>query len=459
MARKFYDTNSFEGPVQFNGPTSLAASLGLQIASGAPAVTTDKLYQVGSALFWGAAAVMINPMTASGDIIYGGASGAPTRLGKGTDGQVLSLASGVPAWTTPSTGGSSTRVPVANINHTVTGTGNQTIAYTSLTATRTVTLPAATTAEQIVCVQDESGAAAWGVKITIQRAGTDTIHDGTCTSVDIFQANGSVTFKSNGSGKWMIVDRSPTVWSTRWTANTTLRLPPDCREQSFLVVSGGGGGGNAGLQAATYRGGGGGGAGTGLLWRGSLPVNTDHAITIGAGGLGRAAGANSSGGAGGSSSVGTYLTVPGGGGGTYGGLGAGGGSGATTTSGAIEVVQFLLAATSACPANTNRGGGGGRGGNAGAASGNGTTPSWSVYSGGSGASNPGGSCPGGGGGSSWWGQGGNGGYSTTGFDTFPPTVGSGYGAGGGGACMLSDGVTKTASTAGTGGFIDAIFYF
>lgn len=41
---------------------------------------------------------MTNPMTASGDIIYGGTSGAPTRLAKGDDGQYLKLASGVPSW-------------------------------------------------------------------------------------------------------------------------------------------------------------------------------------------------------------------------------------------------------------------------------------------------------------------------------------------------------------------------
>lgn len=41
---------------------------------------------------------MTNPMNASGDIIYGGASGTPTRLAKGTDGYVLTLASGLPSW-------------------------------------------------------------------------------------------------------------------------------------------------------------------------------------------------------------------------------------------------------------------------------------------------------------------------------------------------------------------------
>lgn len=40
----------------------------------------------------------LSPMTTSGDIIYGGASGTGTRLPKGTDGQVLTLASGVPSW-------------------------------------------------------------------------------------------------------------------------------------------------------------------------------------------------------------------------------------------------------------------------------------------------------------------------------------------------------------------------
>ncbi|MHA8105676.1 hypothetical protein [Aquirufa sp. 5-AUSEE-100C1] len=44
----------------------------------------------------------LSPMTASGDIIYGGASGTGTRLAKGTDGQVLTLSSGIPAWTTSS---------------------------------------------------------------------------------------------------------------------------------------------------------------------------------------------------------------------------------------------------------------------------------------------------------------------------------------------------------------------
>jgi hypothetical protein len=43
----------------------------------------------------------LSPMTTSGDIIYGGTSGTGTRLGVGTNGQVLTLASGVPSWASP----------------------------------------------------------------------------------------------------------------------------------------------------------------------------------------------------------------------------------------------------------------------------------------------------------------------------------------------------------------------
>lgn len=46
----------------------------------------------------------LSPMSASGDIIYGGASGTGTCLAKGSDTQVLTLASGLPSWASPVTG-------------------------------------------------------------------------------------------------------------------------------------------------------------------------------------------------------------------------------------------------------------------------------------------------------------------------------------------------------------------
>ena len=40
---------------------------------------------------------LTNPMSAAGDIIYGGSSGTPTRLAKGTAGQVLTMNSSATA--------------------------------------------------------------------------------------------------------------------------------------------------------------------------------------------------------------------------------------------------------------------------------------------------------------------------------------------------------------------------
>lgn len=46
----------------------------------------------------------ISPMTTSGDVIYGGTSGAGTRLAKGSNGDVLTLAAGLPSWAAPAGG-------------------------------------------------------------------------------------------------------------------------------------------------------------------------------------------------------------------------------------------------------------------------------------------------------------------------------------------------------------------
>lgn len=43
-------------------------------------------------------AVMANPMTTAGDVIYGGASGAPTRLAKGTENYYLKQGATDPVW-------------------------------------------------------------------------------------------------------------------------------------------------------------------------------------------------------------------------------------------------------------------------------------------------------------------------------------------------------------------------
>lgn len=52
---------------------------------------------------------LANPMTTAGDIITGGVSGAPQRLAVASDGDVLTLVSGAPAWAAAGGGGGYTQ--------------------------------------------------------------------------------------------------------------------------------------------------------------------------------------------------------------------------------------------------------------------------------------------------------------------------------------------------------------
>lgn len=77
------------------GPPSNSARLSLY-----PGTADD------DGLLWDATAhdyvtgpVVRNPMTAAGDLIYGGSDGKPARLAIGAEGQVLTVIAGVPVWT------------------------------------------------------------------------------------------------------------------------------------------------------------------------------------------------------------------------------------------------------------------------------------------------------------------------------------------------------------------------
>ena len=57
---------------------------------------------------------MATAITTAGDLIKGTGSGTFDRLGVGTTGQVLTVASGAPSWATPAAGGSLTLIATAN---------------------------------------------------------------------------------------------------------------------------------------------------------------------------------------------------------------------------------------------------------------------------------------------------------------------------------------------------------
>jgi hypothetical protein len=94
------------------------------------------------------------------------------------------------------------RTAVADAAKTV-AAGEYLIAYTSLTTTRNVTLPLASTgAGRVIYISDESGSASSSPKITAQRSGSDTVN-GVTTAVDVVTvAYGLAMCTSDGSTKW-----------------------------------------------------------------------------------------------------------------------------------------------------------------------------------------------------------------------------------------------------------------
>lgn len=109
---------------------------------------------------------MTNPMTTAGDMITGGASGAPGRLGVGSSGQVLKVVGGVPAWAAEGGGASvTTAIPIA--------VSDESTALTTGTAKVTFRMPFAFT-------------------LTSVRASVTTAPTGSVLTVDINEGGTSI---------------------------------------------------------------------------------------------------------------------------------------------------------------------------------------------------------------------------------------------------------------------------
>jgi hypothetical protein len=107
-------------------PSSVGSS-GLPLVMGTAGTTSWSVLGLGGggtgATTKAAAFDALSPMTASGDIIYGGASGTGTVLPRGSDGTFLTLSSGIPTWAS------------VTVSETVT---SQSTTYTALTTDNTI---------------------------------------------------------------------------------------------------------------------------------------------------------------------------------------------------------------------------------------------------------------------------------------------------------------------------------
>ena len=138
----------------------------------------------------------LSPMTTAGDIIYGGTSGTGTRLAKGSDGQVLTLASGVPTWTS----GVST-ITSKTASYTLTTSDNYVIASSGSGITFTLPTAAGNT----------------GKEFTIKNISSSNVTIATTSSQKIVvdAANSAATTATLGveaSNNWIRVISDGTQW-------------------------------------------------------------------------------------------------------------------------------------------------------------------------------------------------------------------------------------------------------
>ena len=131
----------------------------LGVVGGVPAWTTD-------------AAGMTNPMTTTGDTIYSSSGSTPARLGIGSTGNVLTVSGGLPVWAAPAGGGKVLQVVMGTTSTLVT---NATTTHADSGLSLAIT-PSAATSKVLVLVSQNFGASRLqeetGVNVRLVRTST-----------------------------------------------------------------------------------------------------------------------------------------------------------------------------------------------------------------------------------------------------------------------------------------------
>lgn len=196
------------GGIPYFSSTSTIASSAL--------LTANALVTGGGA---GAAPSTLASLGTTTTVLHGNAAGAPTFGGVGLTTDVtgtLPVGSGGTNGTTVPTARASLsidqRTTVADTAYTVLST-DYLVAYTSITASRTVTLPAASTfnAGRVLVLQDESGSASAAITIAIAPNGTDTINGSNSNLSVVKAAYGKAYIVSNGATGWTVATKYPTM--------------------------------------------------------------------------------------------------------------------------------------------------------------------------------------------------------------------------------------------------------
>ncbi len=175
----------------------------------------------------------------SGDILYATAANTLARLAKGTDGQVLALASGAPAWATPTEGGITTETTsTVNSGTTFTVTDIPTD-YTDLEITLAWLSFASGTDTLDIELSDDNGSS-WEGPFEVSAA-LGSSGDRFCGSIRVIKAGGNAPTTAYKVIQSMILDTSLNVPEIRSYVEFGMSNPVNAVRLSGGTFDGAGG--------------------------------------------------------------------------------------------------------------------------------------------------------------------------------------------------------------------------
>jgi len=136
----------------------------------------------------GAADIPKTLLTTTGDTIYASAANTPARLGIGTTGQVLTVASGLPSWATPATGANKGCFLYLSADATTTSGAEPITSWTAeswdtdsfhslVTNTSRITIPTGLDGKYLVILNNQFNANATGRRISAIKVNGTTVRD------------------------------------------------------------------------------------------------------------------------------------------------------------------------------------------------------------------------------------------------------------------------------------------
>jgi hypothetical protein len=132
---------------------------------------------------------MTNPMTTTGDTIYSSSGSTPARLGIGSTGQVMTVAGGVPTWAAPS---------ASLDNYTLINTGG-----TALTGANTFTISGISGKNSILIIADDFSTSAGNSEFRV-RLNTDTGSNYSQSGLQLKDASTAAGLNiQNGTSFWV----------------------------------------------------------------------------------------------------------------------------------------------------------------------------------------------------------------------------------------------------------------